>query len=130
MTYLAAPYSHSDSSVCELRFLDVCRAAAILMRAGITVFSPISHSHPIARFGLPTSWEFWLPLDREFLMRCDLLGILTLSGWRESVGVQAEIRLAQELGLPVVLIELSELEAADRDPTKLTALLRMEVTPS
>jgi nucleoside 2-deoxyribosyltransferase len=110
MIYLASPYSHPDSYVRERRFREACRASAALLRAGISVFSPIAHSHPVAHFGLPIGWEFWERVDREFLSRCDVLAVLMLPGWRESVGVQAEIRLARELGLPVEFIAPSELD--------------------
>jgi len=71
------------------------------MRVGHTIFAPICHSHPIARFGLPTDWSFWERQDREHLARCDEVVVLLLDGWRESRGVQAEIRLAENLGKPV-----------------------------
>jgi len=71
------------------------------MRAGHVVFSPIAHSHPIARFGLPTDWAYWERQDREHLARCDEVVVLLLDGWQESRGVQAEIRLAETLGKPV-----------------------------
>lgn len=130
MIYLASAYSHPDPGVREQRFQEVCRAAAILLRAGIVIYSPISHSHPIARYGLPKSWEFWSKVDREFLIRCDLLAVLTLPGWQDSIGVQAEIRLAQELGLPIVFIEPCELEAVDCDPPNPFGLPRREEAPS
>lgn len=123
MIYLASPYTHSNVHVREWRFREACRAAAALLRAGVTVFSPIAHSHPIAHFGMPTSWEFWSQVDREYLSRCDVLAVLTLPGWRESVGVQAEIRLARELGLPVVFVVPNELDAEDRAPPTLDDLM-------
>lgn len=122
MIYLASPYTHPDTHIREWRFREACRAAAALLRAGVTVFSPIAHSHPIARFGMPTSWEFWSQVDREYLSRCDVLAVLTLAGWRESVGVQAEIQLACELGIPVVYVSPTELDAEDRDPPTLGEL--------
>jgi nucleoside 2-deoxyribosyltransferase len=124
MIYLASPYSHRDVHVREWRFQQACRAAAALLRAGLTVFSPIAHSHPIAQHGMPMSWEFWSRMDREYLSRCDVLAVLTLPGWRESVGVQAEIALAQELGLPVVYVEPGDLDAADRESPLLDELHR------
>ncbi len=124
MIYLASPYTHSDVHVRDWRFREACRAAATLLRAGITVFSPIAHSHPIAQFGMPTNWEFWSQVDREYLARCDALAVLTLPGWRESVGVQAEIGFARELGLPVVFVTPSELDAEDREPPTLAELLQ------
>lgn len=101
MIYLASPYSHADAAVREQRFRAACRAAARLMRTGHVVFSPIAHGHSIALHGLPTDWRFWEPFDREQLARCDEVVVLTLDGWRESAGVQAEVRIAGELGKPV-----------------------------
>ena len=122
MIYLASPYTHRDVHVREWRFREACRAAAALLRAGITVLSPIAHSHPIAAFGMPTSWEFWSQVDREYLTRCDVLAVLTLPGWRESVGVQAEIALAGELGLPIVFVAPADLDNVERDPPHLDEL--------
>jgi nucleoside 2-deoxyribosyltransferase len=101
MIYLASPYSHPDPAVREERYRAACRAAAALLLAGQPVFSPIAHSHWIAEHGLPYAWSFWEPLDRWFLERCDEVVVLTLDGWNESVGVQAEIRIAAECGKPV-----------------------------
>jgi hypothetical protein len=101
MIYLASPYSHPDPAVREQRFRDACRAAVTLMRKGRFIFSPIAHSHSLAEFGLPGDWDFWERIDREHLWRCDRLVVLMLDGWRESVGVQAEIEIAEKLGLPV-----------------------------
>ena len=105
MIYLASPYSHPDLAVREARFQAACRAAATLMRAGRVVLCPVAHSHPLTAFGLPTDWSYWERCDREFLRRCDELVVLTLDGWRASVGVQAEIRLATELAKPVSFLE-------------------------
>jgi hypothetical protein len=40
-------------------------------------------------------------IDRRFLARCAELVVLAVGGWRESPGVQAEIRIASESGKPV-----------------------------
>jgi hypothetical protein len=101
MIYLASPYSHPDPTVREQRFREACRAAARFMRCGQVVFSPIAHGHCICRYGLPTDWRFWEPFDRRQLEWCDEVVVLLLDGWREIAGVQAEIRIAAELGKPV-----------------------------
>ena len=101
MIYLASPYSHPCRTVREQRFHAVCRMAAALMRQGNVVFAPIVHGHPLVGHGLPTEWPFWERFDREHLRRCDELVVLTLDGWRESIGVTAEIRIAGVLGKPV-----------------------------
>jgi hypothetical protein len=76
-----------------------------MMRHGQQVFSPIAHTHPIAQFDLPKGWEFWEEFDRWYISRCDEVVVLMLRGWRESKGVQAEIKIAEELGKPVSYIE-------------------------
>jgi hypothetical protein len=101
MTYLASPYSHPDPAVREARFHAACRAAADLIRAGVIVFSPVVHSHPLVPYGLPTGWDYWERFDRAALARCDAVAVLTLDGWEDSVGVQAEVAIAGEWGLPV-----------------------------
>ena len=67
------------------------------------------HSHPLVRFSLPTDWEFWQRNDREHMRCCHQVVVLTLDGWRESQGVQAEMDLAIDMDLP---IEPEDLHAA------------------
>lgn len=106
MIYLASPYTHTDHEVRQQRFEQACDAAAAIINRGVVVYSPIAHSHPIAaRNKLPTDWEFWERLDREFIARSDEMHVLMLAGWRESKGVTAEIAIANELGIPVVFVE-------------------------
>lgn len=101
MIYLASPYSHPDAAIREERFHAACRAAAQLMRTGNAVYAPICHSHPIARFGLPTEWSFWEATDREHLARCTEVVVLLIDGWQESEGIQREIRIAKGLRKPL-----------------------------
>jgi nucleoside 2-deoxyribosyltransferase len=101
MIYLASPYSHPEPVVREVRFRAACHATARLIAAGHVVFSPIVHGHPLVHHGLPTDWSFWERFDRDHLVRCDEVVVLMLDGWRESVGVAAEIRIAEELRKPV-----------------------------
>ncbi len=102
MIYLACPYSHEDPQIMLERFARVNAVAAKLMLEGHHVFSPISHSHPIAMAGeLPTGWEFWESYDRQMISHCEKLIVLCLPGWSVSRGVSAEIAIAQELNIPV-----------------------------
>lgn len=114
MIYVASPYTHPDESVRNARFRAVCRTAAQLMRQGHVVFAPIVHGHPLVEHGLPVEWPFWERFDREHLRRCDELVVLMLDGWRESVGVAAEIRSAEELGKPIRYLAI---DAAADSPT-------------
>ena len=102
LIYLASPYSHPDPAVRVARFDVICRVAARLMLEGVHLYSPIAHTHPIAVQGdLPTGWDFWEQYDRKILKACGELWVCTMDGWRESKGVTAEIKIAEELLLPV-----------------------------
>jgi hypothetical protein len=101
MIYLASTYSHPDLAVCEQRFHDASVAAARLLASGQSVFSPIVHGHPLVDHGLPTDWPFWERFACDHLQSCDEVVVLMLDGWRASVGVAAEMRIARDLGRPV-----------------------------
>jgi hypothetical protein len=108
LVYLASPYSHPDPAVRLARFEAANRVAAILMARGILVFSPLSHSHPIALAGcLPLSWDYWERYDRAILRACGSMLVLTIDGWRELVGVRAEVKIARELGFPVGCVDVN-----------------------
>ncbi|MFW6106533.1 MAG: DUF1937 family protein [bacterium] len=110
LIYLASPYSDADPAVEQARFDAVCRSAAALMRQGLLVYSPIAHSHPIARYGLPTDWAYWQRYDREILACCAEIWVLMLPGWEQSVGVQAEMRLARDMNKRVRLVSTDYIE--------------------
>lgn len=105
MIYLASPYSHDDPAVKEKRFEIVCRAAAQFMKEGHHIFSPIAHTHPIAKFGLPGGFEFWEPYDRAFLSMCSKLWVLKMDGWETSIGVGAEIEIFTKMGRKIEYFE-------------------------
>ena len=106
LIYLAVPYSHPSPAVRECRFELANLVAARLMREGLHVFSPISHTHPIALAGqLPTGYDFWEKYDRAFLEVARELRVIRIPGWEESKGVQSEMRVANELGIPIVFEE-------------------------
>ena len=98
LVYLASPYTDDDPEVMEHRFNAVTKYAATLMRRGIFVFSPISHTHPIAKYGLPLGWEYWKELDTTMLSKCDSMIVLMLPGYSESKGVTAEIKIMKAYG--------------------------------
>lgn len=101
IVYLACPYTHPDPAVRETRFRAATQAAATLARAGVHVFSPITHAHPILLTGdLPHGWKYWAEYDRAVLSTCRALVVLQLEGWDLSEGVRGETSIAEELGLP------------------------------
>lgn len=108
LSYLAAPYSHKEHYMLVARFLAINAVASKLMADGKYIFSPISHTHPIAEASngkLPRGWEYWNGYDRVMISRCQRLLVLKLNGWEQSTGVTAEIKIAKELGIPIQYIE-------------------------
>ena len=106
--YLSCPYSDPDPKVRECRFNTVNDFAAVLFRAGLSVFSPISHTHPIAEAGcLPVDFAFWKDCDLAFIELCRTLVVLQLPGWGLSHGVYCEIEIAAELGKPLMYARTS-----------------------
>jgi hypothetical protein len=102
LIYLAVPYSHADDSVCAHRFEAVNKVAAKLMKEGKHIFSPISHTRPIALAGeLPHGWDYWQSYDRCILECCGKMIVLKLEGWETSKGVTGEIAIANELEIQV-----------------------------
>jgi len=125
--YLASPYSHPNSAVRQWRFEAACRATALLLQAGVMVFSPIAHSHPLTRYGLPTDWAFWQRYDRAHLEGCSVLAVLALEGWGESAGVCGEIKIAKQLAMPLFLIDPAVLgitESPKDTPAEVTGVER------
>ncbi len=104
--YLATPYTHKDYQTMVARFQMVNKVAAKLMAEGKYIFSPISHTHPIADAGeLPRGWEYWEGYDRRILQTCTKIIVLRLPGWDVSKGVQSEIKIGQEMGIPIEYID-------------------------
>lgn len=107
LIYLASPYTHADPHIRQLRFDQVCHAAAYLMQEGKYIFSPIAHTHPIAEAGnLPTGWMYWREYDIRMIGACDELYVLLLPGVESSKGVSEEIKIAHSLNKPVKYIEM------------------------
>jgi len=89
--YLAIPYSHDDEGIMQRRFEFVTRYAAQLASDNTVPFSPITHSHEMARQGnLPRTWDFWETQDLPFLDWADELRIIDAEGYNESTGVSSE----------------------------------------
>lgn len=105
--YLGIPYTHEDVRILDYRCKLADRIAAVLMNNGNYVYSPISHTHPIAKLGkLPCDWAYWKGYCECFFDGwTDELHVITAHGWDTSTGVEAEINLANDKGIPVKYIE-------------------------
>lgn len=112
--YLACPYTSKapHSGAWEaVRFQLANIAAMAFIRQGAIVFSPLSHSHPIAMTQPATknTHSLWLSQDLAFLDRSDVMIILDLPGARTSFGVGREIQFCEETQKPYFYTSLTEI---------------------
>jgi len=101
--YLATPYTGNE----EASFKNANRVAGDLMNKGHIVFSPISHTHPIAcECNLPKGWDFWNQFDTAFIEWCDELWVVcNFVDYKQSKGVMAEIEISRSFNKPVRWIQ-------------------------
>lgn len=105
IVYLATPYSHPDLAVVEARVDAVNRAAAKLVAEGHVVFSPITMTHPLGVLLGNHLSPVWYEFDHPFMDASAECVVLTLDGWRESLGVAREIAYFAAQGKPVRYME-------------------------
>lgn len=109
LTYLATPFFHENPVIMERRFEVVNQIAAELMKQREHVFSPISHSYPIAKLGgLPKDWNYWQSFCIHTLKFCTKLSVVMQDGWRQSKGVTEELKIAQTMNMPITYITIPE----------------------
>lgn len=115
LAYLATPYSKYPGGIWPA-FIDACRIAARLMQAGIKVYSPIAHTHPLAIFGEidPLDHAIWLPFDEAMMNVADVLIIAHMRGWDESKGIAHEIEFFAEAGKPIFDLDPETLRTTRR----------------
>ena len=102
IVYLAVPYSDPDPAVMAERFRQANIAAGEMMDEGVFVLCPISHCHPIAvDYGTPRHYKYWEAYNRALMQKCCRVVVLRADGWKDSIGVTAEIKYAKQLGLEV-----------------------------
>jgi len=108
--FLCAPYTNHDPEIVNARVTAINAHAAFLMNQRHIVFSPISHSHPIAiENDMPTTFEFWQRQNREFIVWCDVVMVLRLNGWQESRGLVDEMKYAKLINKRAVTDDWEEI---------------------
>lgn len=104
--YLATPYSKYPAGL-EFACAHACNAAGQLLAAGVHVYSPIAHTHPIALHGGldPFSHDMFLPLDEKIMQHARGALVVMMPGWKASKGVMWEIEYFAKAVKPVVYLE-------------------------
>ena len=108
ISYICVPYTWNAEKSFEI----ANKVAADLMNKGYVVFSPVSHSHPVADYldeSLRYDQDFWMKQDLAILERCDEIHIVYIHNEdksaitliEESKGCQSECNKAKELNIPI-----------------------------
>jgi hypothetical protein len=105
IVYLAAPYSHTDSSVIESRMKVFYTIDAQLMSKGVFTVSPLLKHQTLPYGNLPGDWAYWGAYSEALLERCDEMIVIELDGWKTSTGVIAEIEFCKTHDIPVTFID-------------------------
>lgn len=107
--YLASPYTHHDSVIRHKRYEQARHALYLLLSRRIPAYSPIVHCHHLSlNHDMPHDAEFWQWYDFNMIDPCRRLIVLQLPGWKESVGVTAELQYAEKIGTPTVGLTVVE----------------------
>lgn len=103
LCYLATPYSKYKGGNLVQAFHDAAQLAAELLAAGVRVYSPIAHTHPLAIHGNldPLDHDIWLPFDEAMMEACDCLIVAHMDGWDVSFGIAHEIEFFKNAGKPI-----------------------------
>lgn len=108
MIYLAAPYSHPSASLRANRVRATAYIVAYLAHRGEVAFSPILHGHYTeVSTGKEIPWQIWMSHGFGMLEKATKMMVLELPGWKESKGVTAELKKAEELNIPLEMLGTS-----------------------
>ncbi len=102
--YVATPYRGHPAGL-EAGFEAACRYTAALMDAGVEVYSPIAHSHPISQFTRadPKS-DYWLQRQLPYMAAARGMIIAKIPGWNRSSGIQFEKDWFSARGRPIFIL--------------------------
>lgn len=107
--YLAIPYTFNPVKSFEI----ANKVTADLMSKGNVVFSPISHSHPVADYlpdHLRTDSNWWMGQDLPMVDWADEVHVVCIGEYgcdliEDSKGVQMELEHAKQTRKPIKIVE-------------------------
>lgn len=111
LIYLATPYSKYPGGL-DAAFEEASRVAAKLLRMGVKVYSPIAHTHPIAKYGNldPLDHAIWLPFDQAIMDKASAMVIAKMEGWEASTGIRHEIGVFGQAEKPIYYLDVETFE--------------------
>jgi hypothetical protein len=104
--YVATCYTQHPKGQ-QAAFEDACMITATLMKMGLKVFSPISHSHPIADTGDidKLDWGFWKEQCQPMIDQACGIIVARMPGWEQSVGITYEIGEFEKAGKMILYFD-------------------------
>lgn len=101
LCYMATPYTKMPDI--DRAFQQAARIAVHLNKAGLTIFSPIAHSHALIRAANldHTDPASYAALNRRMLDHCDILIVVQMEGWHESDGITEEVAFFEATHKPI-----------------------------
>lgn len=121
--YLASPYSYNEGTDAEqkmmrdFRYLTITRVAACLIKKTRNAFFlPITQSHALKELddSLGTNFESWEKIDLCAIDHSDEVWVVRMDGWKDSVGVKAEIKYAKKINKPIKYVNPMTLKVTKR----------------
>jgi hypothetical protein len=111
LVYVGSPYSKYPGGI-EHAFKDICVIMANLVRHGIKAYSPIAHTHPIAKHGHidPLNHDVWLTFDKAIMEKCGAILVAKMETWEVSYGVNQEIVFFRNRGRPIYYLTPETME--------------------
>ena len=102
LVYLGTPYSKYPLGI-EMAFRHAAELAGRLVSAGVTVYSPIAHTHPIAIYAKlnPLDYHYWLKFDEVMMRVSDAIVVAKMESWEDSYGLAHEVQHFEATGKPV-----------------------------
>ena len=101
VVYVAGPYSADSEAAVERNIQKATWAATAIMQAGYYPFVPhyskAIDDHHYQLTGEHIPWERWMDWSCYFLLMCQAVYVVG-----RSTGVDIELRIANEFGIPVV----------------------------
>lgn len=113
LLYLATPYSKYEGGI-TIAYIAASKLAARLIVAGLKVYSPIAHTHPIAIHGGidPLDHSIWLPFDGAMMDKSAALLVAMMPGWQDSKGITHEIGVFADAKKPIFFLSPIDLSIA------------------
>ncbi len=117
LLYLAAPYTHPDPKVIQMRVEECFKAMTFLADQGFHCYAPTVHWHQQSLDCKDLGYKYYSAHGLEMLKRCDAIAILCLPLWDQSSGIKKEYAQACDANQRVYYLDWPTLKLLNEVPT-------------